>query len=245
MKNGYKAMDSDMHVMEPCDLWQKYIDKKFFDRAPIGLARRRDLGIQVEGKIMPRPPEKPNPALRPIREKILNERYPEEEARDFDNVAQLRAMDKEGLDVAILYPSRGLFVLAVDGLDRDLAAAIAKAYNDWMSDFCQVAPNRMYGAALVAPHDVSSAVEETRRIVKELQFRSILMRPNHVNGRKWSDPYYDPLWAECQRLRIFPLASTKPGEFSCRNRRSRSSSRASRCLILYLFPWPICWHART
>jgi hypothetical protein len=103
MKNGFKAMDSDMHVMEPHDLWQKYIDKKFLDRAPIGLNRhKRDLGIQVDGKIMPRPTPKPIPALRPIRERILNEKYPEEEARDFDNVAQVRAMDKEGLDVAIL-----------------------------------------------------------------------------------------------------------------------------------------------
>ena len=69
MRNGYKAMDSDMHVMEPCDLWQKYIDKKFLDRAPIGLNRhKRDLGVQVEGKIMPRPTPKPNPELRPIRD---------------------------------------------------------------------------------------------------------------------------------------------------------------------------------
>ena len=73
MKNGFKAMDSDMHVMEPCDLWQKYIDKKFLDRAPIGLNRhKRDLGVEVDGKVMPRPTPKPNPALRPIREKILN-----------------------------------------------------------------------------------------------------------------------------------------------------------------------------
>ena len=61
MKNGYKAMDSDMHVMEPCDLWQKYIDKKYLDRAPIGTNRfKRDLGVQVEGKTMPRPTPKPN-----------------------------------------------------------------------------------------------------------------------------------------------------------------------------------------
>ena len=53
-------------------------------------------------------------------------------------------------------------VLAIDGLDPELAAAIAKAYNDWMRDFCKVAPDRMYGAAIVAPHDVSAAVEETR-----------------------------------------------------------------------------------
>src|SRR5688572_19409712 len=171
MKNGFRAMDSDMHVMEPCDLWQKYIDKNFADRAPIGLNRhKRDLGVQVDGKIMPRPTPKPNPELRPIREKILNEKYPEEEARDFDNVAQLRAMDKEGLDVAILYPSRGLFVLAVDGLDPELAAAIAKAYNDWLHDFCKVAPQRMYGAGIIAPHDVSAAVEETRRSSKSWAF---------------------------------------------------------------------------
>src|SRR2546430_4398711 len=71
-----------------------------------------------------------------------------------------------------------------------------------MYEFCKAAPDRMYGAAIVAPHDVSSAVEETRRIAKELGFRSILMRPNHVNGRRWSDPYYDPLWSECQKLGV-------------------------------------------
>ncbi|HET8562490.1 MAG TPA: amidohydrolase family protein, partial [Candidatus Binatia bacterium] len=202
-KNGFKAMDSDMHVLEPADLWQRYIDPAFADQAPVGLSRhKRDLGVQVAGKVLPRPPENPNPALGKVRERILNEKYSEEEARNFDNVAQVRAMDKEGLDVAVLYPSRGLFVLAIDGLDPNLAAAIAKAYNNWLYDFCKIAPDRMYGAAIVAPHDVSSAVEETRRVVKDLGFKSILMRPNHVNSRRWSDPYYDPLWEECQRLEI-------------------------------------------
>ena len=37
-KNGFKIIDSDMHIMEPPDLWERYIDKKFRDRAP---ARRR------------------------------------------------------------------------------------------------------------------------------------------------------------------------------------------------------------
>src|SRR5258708_19846566 len=106
---------------------------------------------------MPRPTPKPIHALRRIRERILNEKYPDEESRDFDNVAQVRAMDKEGLDVAILYPSRGLFVLAVDGLDPDLAAAIAKAYNDWMHDFCKVAPDRMFAAAIFPPHNTPPA----------------------------------------------------------------------------------------
>ncbi len=36
MKNGFKVMDSDMHIIEPPDLWQRYIDPAFKDRAPRG-----------------------------------------------------------------------------------------------------------------------------------------------------------------------------------------------------------------
>jgi uncharacterized protein len=28
-KNGFRILDSDMHVMEPPDLWQRYIDSRY------------------------------------------------------------------------------------------------------------------------------------------------------------------------------------------------------------------------
>ena len=34
-KNGFKVMDSDMHVQEPFDLWLNYIDPAYKDRAPL------------------------------------------------------------------------------------------------------------------------------------------------------------------------------------------------------------------
>src|SRR5262249_38449542 len=111
-------------------------------------------------------------------------------------------MDQEGIDVAVLFPSRGLFTLAVDGMDPALSAAIGRAYNDWMYDFCQAYPERLYGAGHIAPHDVEAAVAETRRCVEELGFKAIFLRPTMINGRNWQDPYYDPLWAACQRLGI-------------------------------------------
>ncbi|MEX0802291.1 MAG: hypothetical protein WD688_03070 [Candidatus Binatia bacterium] len=36
-KNGFKILDSDMHVMEPTDLWECYIDQKYKARAPRGI----------------------------------------------------------------------------------------------------------------------------------------------------------------------------------------------------------------
>ena len=188
-KNGFKAMDSDMHVFEPADLWQRYIDKKYLDRAPQGLNRSfRDLGVEVEGKVLPIPRNPENPALAKYRHDFFQEKYGDAGKRNFDGVSQLQAMDKEGLDIAFLFPTRALTVLGIDGLDADFASAIARAYNDWLHDFAQTDPKRMFGVAMVAPHDISGSIEEIRRTVKEYGFRGIFIRPNHVNNKKWSDP---------------------------------------------------------
>src|SRR5207253_10507334 len=106
--------------------------------------------------------------------------------------------------------SRGLFVLGldapavmgIDGLEPDFAAAIARAYNDWLHDFCAHAPERMLGAGMVAPHDVAAPAAETRRCVEQLGFKALFLAPGCVARRPWHDPYYDPLWAECERLGI-------------------------------------------
>lgn len=75
-KSGFKVMDSDMHVFEPANLWQRYIDAKFTDRAPVGLNRAfRDLGIEVEGKILPIPRQPENPALAKYREDFFEDKY--------------------------------------------------------------------------------------------------------------------------------------------------------------------------
>jgi predicted TIM-barrel fold metal-dependent hydrolase len=136
--------------------------------------------------------------------------YAAAERRGWDPPSQLAAMDREGLDIAVLFPSRGLFVLGLDtpqmigadGLEPPFAAAIARAYNDWLFDFCRAAPDRLLGAGMVAPHDPDAAVVEARRCVEELGFKAIFLHPGCVNRRPWHHAAYDPLWAECQRLDV-------------------------------------------
>jgi hypothetical protein len=36
-KQGFKILDSDMHVMERPDLWERYIDSKYKSQAPRGV----------------------------------------------------------------------------------------------------------------------------------------------------------------------------------------------------------------
>ena len=91
-----EVVDADGHVLEPADTWQRYIDPEFKDRAPKGLERDfRDLGVEVEGKILPIPRRPENPALKNYRIKTLKEKYSDVAARNFDGVSQVMAMDKE------------------------------------------------------------------------------------------------------------------------------------------------------
>ena len=83
-----------------------------------------------------------------------DEAYGPAEARGWDAPSQLASMDAEGLDMAVLFPSRGLFVLGLDteeqagsdGFAPPFAAAIARAYNDWLHDFCAADPRRLLAA---------------------------------------------------------------------------------------------------
>src|SRR5262249_34306599 len=156
--------------MEPTDLWQRYIDPEFRDRAPRRLDERRwDIRTLVEGEVMAQIPGGDWPALTAAEEKALGDRYAEEIARNFDPQSQLIAMEKEGLDLAILFPTWAMYVTAFSRMDARFAAAVCRAYNDWLYDYIQAAdPKRLFGAAAISPHEVESAVAETRRAVTKL-----------------------------------------------------------------------------
>lgn len=206
--------DSDLHVMEPADLWQRYIAPEYRHAAPVGLTElKRDMRVRVKndvllrlGAVRPEYVEGRKTGWRAEHEDV----YADGEASGWDAASQVRAMDAEGLDLAVLFPSRGLFVLGLDstehvgpeGLEPPFATAIARAYNDWLADFVAEAPTRMFGAAMVAPHDIDGAVLEARRCVEELGFKAVFLSPNVVNRKPWHHPDYDPLWAEVERLGV-------------------------------------------
>ena len=202
-KNGFRVLDSDMHIMEPPDLWPRYIDPEFRDRAPVGRTSEnvRDLGVMWP---------QPNPGARRTagtlhrghnydRNQVT---YRDHSERGWGPDVQLEAMGIEGIDVAVLYPSRGLSILTQPQMDPRFAAAIARAYNDWLHDFCKPDPHRLLGAGMISVHDINDAVAETRRAVEELGFRAVFVRSNIVNGKAWHDPYYEPLWDTLEELGI-------------------------------------------
>jgi predicted TIM-barrel fold metal-dependent hydrolase len=125
-------------------------------------------------------------------------------------------MDIEGIDVAVLYGTRGRQVLMHDDLDPAMAAALASAHNDWTREYCAIDPARLKFAAQIAFHDVDAAVREARRGVRELGAIAIVGTPNPVNGRHVHDPCFEPLWAAIEELGV-PIGFHPTGQSSLRD----------------------------
>ena len=125
-KSGFRVMDSDLHTMEPDGLWEKYLERAVQEvraalHAPRGerartsrssrsatLAHRRDVR---------------SARARPSSARTSSERafarhphYAVAHARGYDSETHVQAMDIEGIDVAVIYGTRGRQVLMHDDL---------------------------------------------------------------------------------------------------------------------------------
>ena len=107
----YQVIDADGHVRESIAGMREFLEPRW---------QRRNLF--------------PNDAWdRDLRGKLgANPEGPED---------QLAAMDQDGIDVMVLYPTAGLHVASLH--EADFATALTRAYNDWLHHFCKTNPARL------------------------------------------------------------------------------------------------------
>jgi predicted TIM-barrel fold metal-dependent hydrolase len=118
-----------------------------------------------------------------------------------DPQVQLQDMDAEGIDVQVIFPTG----LSINELrETDLAVDRARAYNDWLADFCKVNPERLKGVGQVALQDLDAAIAEARRATRELGHVAIMM-PTNARDVDIGKKQFWPFYAEMERLGV-PLA---------------------------------------
>ena len=109
-------------------------------------------------------------------------------------------LDKNGIELTVLYPTQGLTHAAIQ--DRDWAVTLARAYNDWLHHrFMEVSP-RLSGVALLPVQDIPEAVAELRRCVNDLGMVGAVLPAVAIGGRLYSGPEFHPLWQEAERLDV-------------------------------------------
>ena len=118
--------------------------------------------------------------------------------RNEDPKVQLADMDIDGIDIQVIFPSH--LSLSVEK-ENDLAVEFARAYNDWLAEFCATDPRRLKGVAMIALHDIDAAIKEARRAVEKLGFVGIMM-PTNVRDQDIGKRQFWPFYEEIQRLGV-------------------------------------------
>jgi len=205
-------IDADGHILEPPDVWERYLDPAWRERA-IRVRRGadgRDL-LEIEG----RPAEMTTPemlggfggmgkTLDELAAACLSGRYVDNAPRPaVDPAARVGLLDRDGIARALLYPSLGLQWEA-EVSDPAYAAAHCRAYNRWIEDFCRSSNGRLLPIAHLSLGDAEAAAAELRRAV-HAGARGGFLLPFTLDGIPHGHPAHDPLFAAAEELDV-PIA---------------------------------------
>jgi predicted TIM-barrel fold metal-dependent hydrolase len=209
---GARVIDADGHVLEPPDLWERYVDPPWRERA-IRVVRQADGrdALVIDG----RPARLTTPEMlggfggmgksfEDLATACLSGRYAENApAPATDPRARLALLDADGIDRALLYPSLGLQWEA-EVTDPAYALAHCRAYNRWIGEFCAASRERLVPIAHLSLGDPEAAAHELRRAVGA-GARGGFLLPFTLDGLPHGHPAHDPLFAAACELDV-PLA---------------------------------------
>jgi predicted TIM-barrel fold metal-dependent hydrolase len=215
---AYKLISADSHIVEPPDLYETRIEPKFRDRAPRMERHRTRTGREYDawyfngvrvgtvGSVIQAGKRFEDPGsidFLGVWEDVRKAAY--------DPKAMLAELEMDGVWGACLQPSQGLFWYRIS--DSELLSALCRAYNNWIADFCQAAPDRLKGIGMLNVDDVDEASQELERCVAlglVGAFVPVYPRPE----RPYRHPSYDRLWWSAQDLGmplLMHIATTRDG----------------------------------
>jgi len=200
-------ISTDDHVVEPPNVWTDSLPKqRWGDRIPH--LERDSEGVDrwiIDGRIVPLLGSGSAAALMPdrTREPRTWDEVPAAAHRPAD---RLKAMDADGIDRSVLYPSvagvAGETFAAIE--DPELERDCVRAYNDWLLEEWAAASPRFIPQCIVPISSPAAAVAEVRRAVAA-GHRGVIFPPvtdqlrgvAHIN-----EPVWEELWTACEELRV-------------------------------------------
>jgi predicted TIM-barrel fold metal-dependent hydrolase len=85
------------------------------------------------------------------------------------------------------------------GEDTPLQLAGLRSYNDWMVDYCNVAPGRLFGLGLLSVLEPEWSVKEMDRCAK-LGLRGVMLPASLPSDMSYSEARFEPIWAAAESM---------------------------------------------
>jgi predicted TIM-barrel fold metal-dependent hydrolase len=200
--NDMILISVDDHVVEPRNLFDGRVPAKYADQAPRVITR--DDGADVwlyEGK------EITLSGLNAVAGKTPEEyswaptSYGAVRAGCYDQNARVADMNRNGVLASMCFPSFARFCGDVfcEAADKEAAAALVGAYNDWhIDDWCASSPGRFIPLAILPFWDPAKAAAEVARVAAKGCYAVTFPEdPTGFGLPSFHDTFWDPFYAAC------------------------------------------------
>ena len=207
MEPAKGIISTDDHVVEPPHLWTERLSKnRWDDRIPhiVRDASGADCWL-IDGRKVPLLGSGSAAAL--MAERTREPRtWDEVPPAAYQPAERLKAMDADGIERSVLYPSvagvAGEMFAAIQ--DAELERDCVRAYNDWLLDEWAKSSPRFIPQCVVPLSSPAATVAEIKRAVAA-GHRGVIFPPvtdqlrnlPHVNDAAWEE-----LWATCEELKV-------------------------------------------
>lgn len=195
MNNRIISCDDHMDLSQlPADLWTSRLPAELLGRAPHIEIRDGQAVWMCDGKVWGRwrGVLQDQASARPI--KARYDAYDRVGMYDASQrraaVAELRLadMDRDGVFAQVIYGP----VHQLSAEDPELRDACYAAYNDWLLEFCEAAPERLIGVPML-PESPAGALAEFKRVRQKNDVRQVLLMIANIET-PLDDPAWEPLW---------------------------------------------------
>jgi predicted TIM-barrel fold metal-dependent hydrolase len=187
------VISADSHVIEPHDLWQRYVPAAYKERAPrLVHTETTDVLEFAEGSL---PPVGLLAGCARADDEVRVEGRWEEDVfvGGYDPDVRMQDLKRDGVAGEILYPTIAMQLYPVQ--DYEFQRVLFQAYNEWLGqEFCAEHPDRLKGIALLSADDVDVAIGELKR-AKDLGLVGVMLPLFPGEGTSYADRSLDPLWA--------------------------------------------------
>jgi predicted TIM-barrel fold metal-dependent hydrolase len=179
MYDGLLVIDADAHKIENPLVMLDYLEPEYRDRLGLIIDSLGDQRVKIMDfnpktgqndlvQLFPQPNGLGKGGFRTL--------HPETTLGAMFNQVRLEHMDREGVDVHIIYGTLNLIFSSL--LDTDLAIAFCKAYNTYMAEDCRGYGDRIKPIGVLPLQNIDEAIKEMHRCVEELGMVGVAVPPN-------------------------------------------------------------------
>ena len=203
LQTPYPVISADSHITEHPDTYLAHIESAWKDKAPRvvdggikgdlfqidGMERSIAMGLVAAAGKAP--------------EEITTEgvKFEELHRSGWDSSARLADQNRDGIAAEVIYPTVGMVLC--NHPDFDYKKACFDAYNRWIAEYCEFAPNRLLGCGQTAMRSPEEGVRDLQAI-KALGLRGVMM-PGEPAESDYDSEIYNPVWEAAIELEL-PLS---------------------------------------